>query len=54
MAAGGVFQSYKFQWLNSAVLIVNFEVVSQVDTVLLLITLDKSMSTEKVLFRFSN
>ena len=45
MAAGDVFQFYKFKLLNSGVLIVNSEQVSHVVTVFLLLTLNKSMST---------
>ena len=54
MAAGVLFQFCKVKMLNSGVVIVNFEHVSHVVTVLLMLTLNKSMQPGRVLLRFSN
>ena len=54
MAASVLYQFYKFKLVNSGVLIVNFEQVLHVATVLLLLTLNDSMSTRRVSLRFSN
>ena len=54
MVAVILFQFYKFKLLNYGVLIVNFEQVSHVVTVLLLLTLSKSLATGMILLRFSN
>ena len=54
MAASVLFQFYKFKLVKSSVLIVNFEHVSHVATVFILLTLNESMSTARVILRFSN
>ena len=45
MAASVLFQFFKFNLVTSGVLIANFEQVSHVATVLLLLNLNESMST---------
>ena len=54
MVAGVLVQLYKVKLLNSGVLMVNFEQISHVVTVLLLLILSKSMPTGRILLRFSN
>ena len=54
MAASVLYQFYEFKLVNSGVLIVNFEQDSHAATVLLLLTLNDSMSTRRAILRFCN
>ena len=54
MKAGVLIEIYKFKLLNSGVLIVNFEQVPHVVTVLRLRNWNNSMPSGRVFVRFSN
>ena len=54
MTAGVLIQIYGFKFLNPDVLIVNFEEVTHIAAVIILLNLNKSMSSGRVFLIFSN